>query len=470
MWARLLDEGIYLCSISTMYRLLAAAGENRERRRQRTHPAKKKPELLARRPNRIWSWDITKLQGPTRGVYYELFVIIDIFSRLQRVATTTSPSSTDDRLAARLERLLREHPPATADAVAFHRARFDAGLAWVHYPDGCGGLGADAGQQRVVEQRLAEVGAPNPFPGNPIGIGMVGPTIVHHGTEAQRTRHLRRLWTGEDVWCQLFSEPGAGSDLASLATRAETDRDGWTVHGQKVWTSLADRARYALLLARTDVDAPKNRGITAFLLDMHTPGVDVRPLRQMTGDAEFSEVFLDGVHLPADARLGPEGRGWQVAMTTLMNERASIGDALAAHGTGPITTALDALRACPGRGAAVRHRVASMWIEAAIVRLVAQRAAALGQAGDPGPVGSVGKLLGAEHGQRIQELLVDLLGADGMLSPERATDGWSAAGSEPTGGLPALAGVHHRGRHVRGHAQHPRRAHPGPPPRRPRPA
>jgi alkylation response protein AidB-like acyl-CoA dehydrogenase len=355
------------------------------------------------------------------------------------VATTTGSTTIDDRVAAGVERLLHDHPPGTTDPVEFHRARFDAGLAWVHYPEGCGGLGAPPEQQRLVDQRLADAGAPDPFAGNPIGIGMVGPTIVHHGTEAQRDRHLRRLWSGDDVWCQLFSEPGAGSDLAGLATRAVPDGDGWVVDGQKVWTSLADRARYALLLARTDVDAPKNRGITAFLLDMRTPGIEVRPLRQMTGDAEFSEVFLAGVRLPADARLGPEGRGWQVAMTTLMNERASIGDALAAHGTGPAAAALDGFRARADRHPAVRDRVVRMWIEAEVVRMVARRAAALGQAGDPGPVGSVGKLLGAEHGQRIHELLVDLLGAEGLLLPERTTGGWSAAGSPPVAFLRSRA-------------------------------
>jgi alkylation response protein AidB-like acyl-CoA dehydrogenase len=347
------------------------------------------------------------------------------------VARVPPTNALDAVIAERLERLIHDRPLPTTDPVTFHGARFDAGLAWVHYPEGCGGLGADPDQQGLVERRLAEVGAPSPFATNPIGIGMVGPTIVHHGTDDQRRRHLRRLWTGEDVWCQLFSEPTAGSDLASLATRAVPKGDSWVVDGQKVWTSLADRARYALLLARTDVDAPKNRGMTAFLLDMQAPGVEVRPLRQMTGDAEFSEVFLDRVEVSDEARLGPEGRGWQVAMTTLMNERASIGDALATHGAKPAEAALDHLRMRGRSGGPAdlvrRDRVVRLWIEAEVVRLVAERAAALGQSGDPGPVGSVGKLLGAEHGQRIHELLVDLLGSAAMLWPERDGHGWSAA-------------------------------------------
>ena len=333
----------------------------------------------------------------------------------------------DDTIAERLERLLQDFPPKATDRTAFLGARFDAGLAWVHYPEGCGGSGADVAQHRVVEQRLAEVGAPSPFPGNPIGIGMVGPTIVHHGTDDQRARYLRRLWSGEDVWCQLFSEPSAGSDLASLATRAVRDGNEWVIDGQKVWTSLGDKARHGLLLARTDIDAPKNHGITAFLVDMRAPGVDVRPLRQMTGDAEFSEVFLQEVRLHADAQLGPEGKGWQVATTTLMNERVSIGNALASSGTGPAATAIDLYRQRHTGDAALRDRVTRLWIESELTRMMSLRAAQLGRAGNPGPVGSAGKLLGAEHARRIHDLLVDLLGAEGMLYPERNADGSPAA-------------------------------------------
>ena len=329
----------------------------------------------------------------------------------------------DPSIEARLDALLNGFPPETAEPTVFHGARFDAGLAWTHYPVGCGGSGADPQQHRLVEQRLAAVGAPSPFGANPIGIGMVSPTIVHHGSHEQRHRFLRRLWTAEDVWCQLFSEPGAGSDLAGLATRAVRDEGDWVVDGQKVWTSLGARARYGLLLARTDVDAPKNHGITAFLVDMHAEGIEVRPLRQMTGDAEFSEVFFDNARLPADAQLGPEGKGWQVATTTLMNERVSIGNALATSGSGPAATALELYRARHAGDRALRERVARLWIESELTRMMSLRAEQLGQAGDPGPVGSVGKLFGAEHAQRIHELIVDLLGAEGMLYPDRSADG-----------------------------------------------
>jgi alkylation response protein AidB-like acyl-CoA dehydrogenase len=317
----------------------------------------------------------------------------------------------EPEVAERLEQLLRDAPPGSTDPVDFLLARFDAGLAWVHYPDGRGGMGADPSQQRLVARALTSAGAADPFPANPIGIGMVGPTIAHHGTDEQVEKHLRRLWSGQDVWCQLFSEPGAGSDLADLATRAVPKDDGWVVHGQKVWTSMADRAQFGLLLARTDVDLPKNKGITAFLVDMHSPGVEVRPLRQMTGDAEFNEVFFDGAVLPEGSVLGPQGQGWHVAFTTLMNERASIGDAFASSGGGPVAAAMELYRR-RGGDAAVRDRVTRMWIEAELVRLLAARA------GEPGPAGSIGKLLGAEHTRRVFELTVDLLGPDGMLLPD----------------------------------------------------
>jgi alkylation response protein AidB-like acyl-CoA dehydrogenase len=328
----------------------------------------------------------------------------------------------DPTVRARLDRLLADFPPSTTDPTVFLGARFDAGLAWVHYPVGCGGLGADAGQHTLVVAALDVAGAPSNFARNPIGLGMVGPTIVHHGTAAQRARHLRRLFTCEDIWCQLFSEPGAGSDLAGLATRAERDGDQWVVNGQKVWTSLGHVASYGLLLARTDVDAPKNRGITAFLLDMHAAGVDVRPLRQMTGDAEFNEVYLDDVRLPFDAQLGPEGKGWQVATTTLMHERVSIGTALATAAS-PASTAVDLYRTRHRGETVLRDRVARMWIESEVGRLMSVRAAQLGQTGDPGPVGSVGKLFTAELARRVHELIIDLLGADGQLYPSFGSDG-----------------------------------------------
>jgi alkylation response protein AidB-like acyl-CoA dehydrogenase len=317
-------------------------------------------------------------------------------------------------LADRIERLLADAPPKATEPEAFWAARFDAGLAWVHYPEGCGGVGADPEQQALVEERLAEAGAPSNFPVNPMGLGMVGPTIVHHGTPAQQQRFLRRLYSCADIWCQLFSEPGAGSDLAGLATRAVRDGDEWVVNGQKVWTSKGHLASYGLLLARTDVDAPKNKGLTTFLVDMRSPGVEVRPLRQMTGDSEFSEVYFEDVRLPADAQLGPEGKGWLVATTTLMNERASIGNAMASFGSDRIAEVLRLFEARGAGDAVLRDRVVQVWIGGELSRMMSMRAAQLGQSGDPGPVGSVGKLFGAEHALRVNELAIDLLGAEGM--------------------------------------------------------
>src|ERR1700726_4035857 len=208
----------------------------------------------------------------------------------------------------------------------FLNARFDAGLAWVHYPEGLGGLGLSRSLQQIVDAEFAAVGSPgNDAERNVIGLGMAAPTILAYGTDEQQKRWMRELWTGREIWCQLFSEPGAGSDLAALATRAVRDGDGWVVTGQKVWTSMAHEARWAILVARTDADVPKHRGLTYFACDMSAPGVEVRPLRQLTGEAEFNEVFLTEVAIPDCDRIGEVGDGWRVAQTTLMNERVAIG-------------------------------------------------------------------------------------------------------------------------------------------------
>lgn len=226
----------------------------------------------------------------------------------------------------KVEEFLAAHDPATTDRLAFLRLRYDEGLAWVHYPVGRGGLGLAQELQSEVERLFADAGAPDNKPGhNVIGLGMAAPTILALGTEGQKDRFLRPLWTGEEIWCQLFSEPGAGSDLANVSTRAVRDGDEWVVNGQKVWTSGAQNARFAILVARTDPDQPKHFGLTYFLCDMTDPGVDVRPLRQITGEAEFNEVFLTDVRIPDSHRLGEVGQGWKVANATLNNERLSIG-------------------------------------------------------------------------------------------------------------------------------------------------
>jgi alkylation response protein AidB-like acyl-CoA dehydrogenase len=321
-----------------------------------------------------------------------------------------------------VDQLLADLPPATTPAKEFLGAQFDRGLAWVHYPEDCGGLGLTPKDQQRALSRLAAAGAPVSGLKNPIGYGMVAPTVVSHGTDEQKQRYLRPLFTAEEIWCQLFSEPGSGSDVASLSTRALRDGDEWVLNGQKVWTTLAHLSRFGLLLARTNPDVPKHKGITAFLIDMDAPGVEVRPLYQITGEAEFNEVFFTDVHMPDSARLGADGDGWRVAVTTLMNERVSIGGAVGRRGTGPIA---DALRLWKERwqgdtsphAMALRDRVVSAYIRSEVIRMTNQRAAQTRRSGTPGPEGSVGKLAYAEENQRVYELCMDLLGNEGMLYP-----------------------------------------------------
>jgi alkylation response protein AidB-like acyl-CoA dehydrogenase len=313
-----------------------------------------------------------------------------------------------------VDQLLAEHPPADTKPADFLGAQFDAGLAWVQFPEGFGGLGASPSLQRTIDDRLKAAGAPSPFPRNPIGFGMGAPTVVTHGSDEQKARYLRPLFTGEEIWCQLFSEPGAGSDVASLSTRAERDGDEWVVNGQKVWTTLAHVARWGMLLARTDPEAVKHKGMTYFVVDMHAPGVEVRPLRQMTGDAEFNEVYFTDVRIPDAERLGDVGEGWGVSLTTLMNERVALGGTIPARESGPIG---DVLRIWRERGGTPvqRDRVVDAWIRAEILRLTNIRASQVRRAGTPGPEGSVGKLVSAELNKHITELANDLLGAEGML-------------------------------------------------------
>ncbi|PWN04212.1 acyl-CoA dehydrogenase [Nocardioides silvaticus] len=323
---------------------------------------------------------------------------------------------TIDELRERVRELLADHDPATTDRLEFLRARYDAGLAWVHYPVGHGGLGLDQSWHSEVERLLAEAGAPD---NNPraigIGLGMAAPTILAFGTEDQKQRFLRPLWTGEEVWCQLFSEPGAGSDLAALATRAVPDGDGWRVNGQKVWTSSAHTARFAILVARTDPDVPKHRGLTYFLCDMTDPGVDVRPLRQITGEAEFNEVFLTDVWIPDTQRLGDVGQGWAVANATLNNERVAIGGREAPREGGMAGVVADVWRDRPElRTPALHDRLLSLWVESEVARLTGARLRQKLAQGQPGPEGAAMKLTFARLNQELSGLEVELLGEEGL--------------------------------------------------------
>jgi alkylation response protein AidB-like acyl-CoA dehydrogenase len=326
----------------------------------------------------------------------------------------------DARVDELLDGLLADFPPGKVDDRTFLGAQFDRGLARVHFPEGLGGSALNPGLQQRVTDRLQAAGAPFPSPVNLIGLGMIAPTLVAHGTERQQQRYLRPLFTCEEIWCQLFSEPGAGSDVAGLATRATRDGDEWTLNGQKVWTTVAHLADFGLLLARTDPDQPKHRGITAFLVDMHALGVDVRPLFQLTGEAEFNEVFFTDARVSDTDRLGDEGDGWRVALTTLMNERVAIGGGVGRRGEGPIGAAVRLWRERwqddpSPHAAALRDRLMAAWTRNEVARLTNLRASVARRAGTPGPEGSVAKLTYAEENKRTYELCLDLLGADGML-------------------------------------------------------
>jgi len=250
---------------------------------------------------------------------------------------------------------------------------------------------------------------------------MGAPTVLTHGTDWMKKNLLRRIFTAEDIWCQLFSEPGAGSDVAGLATRAVRDGDHWIVNGQKVWTSLAHVSKWGMLLARTDPEAPKHSGMSYFLLDLESPGVEVRPLHQITGEAEFNEVFLNDVRIPAEWMFGAEGDGWKVAITTLMNERSAIGGATSRKGGGPIGALVDLWKAREPRRfsaeaeAILRDRVARLYIESELLRLTVQRARAAQRAGNPGPEGSISKLAQAELNKRIWECAMEVVGPDSLL-------------------------------------------------------
>ncbi|MDE0603204.1 MAG: acyl-CoA dehydrogenase family protein [bacterium] len=333
----------------------------------------------------------------------------------------------EDRLRQKVRGLLSEVDPAEATQYEFRGAQFDRGLSRVDFPEGKGGLGLSPKAQTVVDEELRQGSRYwHDLHVNPIGIGMGAPTVLAHGSEEMHHRLLRPLFTGEEIWCQMFSEPGAGSDVAGLASRAELDGEEWVVNGQKVWTSLAHRARWGMLVARSEPDAPKHRGLTYFVLDMTLPGVEVRPLYQITGEAEFNEVFFNDVRIPDSMRLGEPGQGWNVAITTLMNERVALGGGVPDRGSGLIGVLVSAWEQIQGQAdgpeavhrQVLRDRVVRLWTEAEVLRLTNWRARTLASAGTPGPEGSVGKAVSAELNQRIYECLIDVMGSEAMLFPQ----------------------------------------------------
>ncbi len=301
----------------------------------------------------------------------------------------------------------------------------EAGYVAPHWPRPWG-LDADPIHQLIIDDELrnAQVSRPS----NTIGIGWAGPTILAAGTEEQKEQFLFGLLSAEDIWCQLFSEPGAGSDLANLGTRAERDGDEWIINGQKIWTSLAHHSRYGILIARSDTDVPKHEGITYFICPMDLPGVEIRPIVEMTGGHTFNEVFLTDVRIPDSLRVGAVGEGWRLAKVTLANERVSLSSGGALWGAGP--SAEDLLNIVRSTGGThdpvMRQRLVDLHIESEILRLIRLRTVTAAIAGRaPGPEASVRKVLADEHGQHIMLVAKDLAGAGGMLSTEgpSGTDG-----------------------------------------------
>lgn len=354
-------------------------------------------------------------------------------------------SSTD--VAAITEEEVRNRTQAVIDEVgvdasevAFRSALWDAGLAMIQYPEGKGGLGAPPKLNGTVDETIRNAGRSyHPLMVNVIGIGMGLPTVLTYGSEEHHEKHLKRIFTGEDIWCQMFSEPTHGSDVAGLASRAIRDGDEWIVNGQKVWTSGAHVSRYGMLLVRTDPDVPKHKGLSYFILDMESEGVEIRPLYQVTGEAEFNEVFFTDVRVPHANLLGDIGDGWRVATTTLMNERVALGGSTAPRGSGTIASLVE-LWAKRGPELSeternvMRDRVTQLWIESEVGRLTAIRARSNAATGNPGPEGSTGKLASAELNQRIWNACMDLLGTEAMMheagyplnrAGERGRSDWS---------------------------------------------
>jgi alkylation response protein AidB-like acyl-CoA dehydrogenase len=318
-----------------------------------------------------------------------------------------------DELFVIPERSALEQERAVADAKQWARVAFDAGFGWITGPGRYGGRDLPMRFQRIYDSIEARYETPSQAPRG-IGIGMVAPTILAHGTDAVKERYLRAIHRGDIIACQLFSEPSAGSDLASLTTRAERDGDEWVISGQKVWTSGAQYADVGEILCRTDPALEKHRGITAFVLDMHAAGVEVRPLRQMTGGSSFNEVFLSDVRVPADHLLGELNGGWTVALTTLSNERAAIGGGGASV---PVDEALDRLIELSRQlGSAssplIRQELAEVFTSVRVARFTNERALARIRSGQaPGPELSIAKLALTRNLSRIAEVASHVLGA-----------------------------------------------------------
>jgi alkylation response protein AidB-like acyl-CoA dehydrogenase len=330
----------------------------------------------------------------------------------------------DDPRRQAVRSWLAEHPNPSGKELA------EAGYVVPHWPRPWG-VDADPLLQLVIDDELKRAGVMRPI--NPIGTGHCGPILVMHGTDEQKRRYIPPMLSGEEIWCQLFSEPEAGSDLANVATRAIREGDVYVVNGQKIWTSLGHIAKFGILLARTAPDLPKHAGLSYFIVPMDAPGIEVRPIVEMTGDHLFNEVFFTDARVPAENLIGEENRGWELAKDTLANERVTLSRAGAQWGWGP--TARDLVDIARERGGVkdpvLRQRLAALYSEGEILRVHGLRMVAAAVSGKPGPEASLRKALADPHGQRVFRLAKDLAGADGMLSssgPLGADPAWWANG------------------------------------------
>jgi len=324
----------------------------------------------------------------------------------------------DDPRRQELRAWFAEHPTPTPTQLR------DRGLVVPHWPEPWG-LDAEPVLQLIIEEEMKRAEAKKPI--NPIGTGHCGPVLVVHGSQEQQDRYLPPMLTGEEMWCQLFSEPGAGSDLANLSTRAVRDGDEYVITGQKIWTSLADVAKFGILIARTDTEVSKHTGISYFIIDMATPGIDIRPIVNMSGGGLFNEVFFDDVRIPADSLIGEEHNGWAMAKQTLANERVSLSQGGLRWGHGPtVRDLVDAVRDRGGieRGA-LKERLLSAYVEGEILRYhrLALVAAKLNK--KPGPDASLRKALADPHGKLVYELAVDLMGPAGTLANGYEDGSWA---------------------------------------------
>jgi alkylation response protein AidB-like acyl-CoA dehydrogenase len=340
-------------------------------------------------------------------------------------------SAEDEAFRVRVRTWIAEHPSGPLDTLdrkkAWQRTLYEAGFVGMGWPREYGGQDARPMEQAIVAEEMARGNVPGAI--NSLGLGIVGPTLIAHATDEQKRRHIRRILTADDIWCQLYSEPDSGSDLASLKTSAVRDGDRWIVNGQKVWTSLGPIADFGVLLARTNPSLPKHQGISYFILDMHSPGVEVRPLKQITGSSEFAEVFFTDMSMPAENIIGQEGQGWELAQTTLGFERGGNTLARVTHHQASMTRLIEACRVLSRDGVAalddpvVRQKLGRMLVEVEVLRYAGYRILSkLEQGKRPGSESSVDKLYYSEMDKRHQELVQDILGPYGQLEKGLPTE------------------------------------------------